>query len=141
MPTSTHGRVTLPDFASLCKAPRSSLCGSNLTEFETRLCDESSCKVLVMEDLFGKHFSPSSRAQSMCTPPCIKGCSLFPRAAFSSSRLAIPPCSIHATDNDKWQETGFQVESVPLENFPWSNTGPALKSIKQLATFVRLQCF
>lgn len=33
--TPTHGRVTLQDFASLCKAPRGSLCGSNSD------CDES----------------------------------------------------------------------------------------------------
>lgn len=88
MPTPTHGRVTLQDFASLCKAPRGSLCWSNSTEFET-LCDESSCEVLVMEDLFGRHLYPHMPA--MCTPPCTKGCRPLSQGSTEQFQAGHPP--------------------------------------------------
>lgn len=61
VPTPTHGRVTLQDFASLCKAPRSSL--SDSTVWWKQLQNFWS-----WEDLPGKHFSPSSHA-SPCAHP------------------------------------------------------------------------
>lgn len=73
MPTPTHGRMTLQDLASLCRAPRVSLCGSNSTVWWKQLQSFG-----VMEDLFGKHFSPSSHASPCAHLAVLRAALLFP---------------------------------------------------------------
>lgn len=81
---------------------------------QTRPCDEHSHEVLAMGELPGKCSSAASCASPRVHPPAPTAAPLVSSSqeALSSYGLAIPPCSLHATDDAKWEETGFQVDSV-----------------------------